>query len=394
MIKSADVVIIGGGIIGCCVAYYLSKEGVKVILIEKDYLGSGASGSNQGATAFHRTLDVTRELSLMSLQMYQNVVDKLEFDIEFEEINYCISSLKDFDNTLINIYKKMKEKGVMCNLLSKSEIEENIYLPFGSNYTIKSMIEILKGCFLVNPFKVVFGFAQAAVKNGAMIYQKTEVKGINVKNGCIDTVITTKGIIKTKYIVNAAGAWSSNIGKMVGINIPVKAQKGQVIVTEPTDIKNSYRYFLDVEYLKNEDHYTKGINNLSEREKLGIGMSVGQSKSGNWIIGSSHEFIGFDKKVTIKEIQFIVKCAMQFFPSMSLLSCIRTFAGIRPFCYVDGYPIIGKTNKIKGFVIATGHGGLGVKLGPITGKIITQIILKGESKILPTELNYKRFSMI
>jgi len=390
-ITRADVVIIGGGIIGCSVAYYLSQKGVKVILVEKNQLCSGASGSNQGGATFARTIDSTRELSLMSLQLYKDIKDKLDFDIEFEEVKYCICSLNNSDDALLKTYKKLKEKDVKCNLFGKSKIEK-MDLPFISYSTVKSMIEILKGCYMVNPFKVTFGLAQAAIKNGANIQLNTEVKEINInRNGRIETVVTTKGKIRTKYVVNAAGAWSGNIGEMVGVDIPITPCQGQIIVTEPNDISN-YRYFLDVDYLKNE-YYHINSNNLPERGKLGVATVLAQHKSGNWTIGSSREFVGLNKKTTIKTINLIAKRAAQYFPSIRSIYSIRTFAGVRPFCYKDGYPIIGKINKIKGFIIASGHGGSGIKFGPVTGKIITQIIISGESPILPDALKYSRFSI-
>ncbi|NIO20978.1 MAG: FAD-dependent oxidoreductase [Candidatus Aenigmarchaeota archaeon] len=168
---------------------------------------------------------------------------------------------------------------------------------------------------------------------------------------------------------------------MVGLDIPVKPQRGQVLVTEPTRFYPC-RYLMDIDYL---------IVEHSQTEKLDVTINLVQHKHGNWTIGSSREFAGFVNKTTHEGIAVLARKATKFLLDLGLEHCIRSYSGLRPFCHFDGNPILGQVDKIRGFVIATGHGGSGIKFAPVTGKLIAEEIIQGELTALLAPYRYSRF---
>jgi glycine/D-amino acid oxidase-like deaminating enzyme len=381
--KTCDAVVVGGGVIGCAVAYYLQKGGLMTTVVERDSLCSAASGANQGGATFSRTLPPFTELARESQRIFENLEEELGCKIELEELNYLLCAIdvdSEKERMLQKTFENLRDIGTECRLFLREGVRK-LDMPLGPD--VQGAIEITKGIYILWPFKLVFGFALNAEKIGATILASTEVKEIKVTGRRVSSVVTDKGELKTRYVINAAGCWSSEIGKMVGINIPIKARKGQVLVTEPTR-PYPYRYIMDIDYLSVEH---------SQREKVEITTTLMQHGHGNWTIGSSRELAGFNKGASPESISLLAKKAVRFLPDLRLKHCIRCYAGLRPFCYVDGYPILGETDKVKGFVIAAGHGGSGVKLSAATGKLIAEEIVTGKRQDLLEPFRYSRFAV-
>jgi sarcosine oxidase subunit beta len=379
--NTADVVVIGGGLIGCSTAYYLQKEGLQVSLIERGQLCSGASGSNQGGATFSRTLQPLTQLALESMKIFGHLEEELDYDFEFQQVNYlmCAADLTPKKEEFLKAtFDELRRLGAECRLVMGKEVRE-LDRHFGES--IEGGIAIEKGIYMVWPFKLAYGLAHAAKRLGATILTGTEVTGLKVEKGGIRSVKTDYGDITAKYVVNAAGCWSGKIGEMVGLEIPVKPRKGQIVVTEPTELHH-YRYLMDVDYLTVEH---------DQKEDIDIAASVMQQGHGNWTIGSSREMAGFDIHTSAEAMALLVKKAASLLPALRDLHLIRSYAGLRPSCYIDGNPILGETEEIKGFVIATGHDGSGVKFTPATGKLIAQEIATGRRDPILDPFRYSRF---
>ena len=241
--------------------------------------------------------------------------------------------------------------------------------------------------YLLNPFKVTYGYARAAKKLGAEILLSTETQKIEVEKGKVTALVTDKGKIGTEFVVDSAGPWSGEIGKMVGLNIPIQAMQGQVIITEPVAINRRWRYIMDADYLS---PHTGHQETTDLRAKLGVIGGYIQENTGNWIVGSSHEPT-YDKAVTVQTLVLMARRAIELMPMLKHVNCIRTFAGLRPRCYVDDLPILGKVASLSGFIIATGHLGAGVTLAPITGKLISELIIEGKTSLPIDAFAFSRF---
>lgn len=144
---------------------------------------------------------------------------------------------------------------------------------------------------------------------------------------------------------------------------------------------------MDADYLS---PHTGHQETTGLRTKLGVIGGFIQENTGNWIVGSSHEPT-YDKAVTVQTLVLMARRAIEFMPMLKHVNCIRTFAGLRPRCYVDDLPILGKVASLSGFIIATGHLGAGVTLAPITGKLISELIIENKTSLPIDAFAFSRF---
>lgn len=386
-VNSTDVVVIGGGAIGASASYYLSKEGLRVTLLERRELASEASGANMGGFPSQVMSDEVMQLAGQSARMYQTLGAELGYDFEFDPTgSYILMDKADQWRRLEeNAERLWHRHGVKVELLNERELRE-------ADADLAPDIPGASYCpddFTVNPTKVVLSFAQAAERLGAEIRTFTEVEKICVENGSVKSVITSRGEIRTGFIVIAAGAWSPNVGRMLRLRIPVRPRRGQLIVTEACS-RARIRYMLDIDYLVTGYDLEAVKTAEDPRVKLGVATVLTQPPSGNWLVGSSRDFPGYDKRTTIETLRLIARRATRFLPKLKYTNIIRTFAGLRPFCEDDHF-IIDKVEEINGLVLATGHHGEGIALAPSTGKLVAELVTKSHTSCSIEQFSYYRF---
>jgi len=387
--RTSDVVVVGGGIIGCSVAYYLAKKGVKVIVIEKKKgLSFGASGANQGGFALQLFHPPVLELARPSLEIYRNLSQEIGYDVDYENTGSLVCSVDEeqYPDMQKHVEKKRRQ-GINVQLIEGDRLRE-LEPTLGGD--VVAGVEEREGG-IMNPFKVNYGFAYAARKLGTEFFLSREVKKIERDKNRITSVVTDREKIGTNFVVNAAGAWASQIGKMVGVSIPVRPRRGQIIVTERLPLNKRWRYILDADYLTTAFDLAAVEKSEDPRIRLGVAGSYVQENTGNWTIGSSRDFADYTTRVTMQTIRYLAKRAARFMPKLKSVNSIRLFAGLRPFCYVDGLPILSRLNSPRNFVIATGHAGEGVTLAPITGKLISELITEKTTSISIDAFAFSRF---
>jgi sarcosine oxidase subunit beta len=379
-VKQAEVVVIGGGSIGTSITYYLAKSGKNVVLVEKEDLASGSTGAGSGLLALQsKRPGVHLKLGEESIKLYSQLTKELDCDIEFEESGGMV--VIERENQLA-VYEKFvneqKKAGINVKML---DAEQTRRLEPAISNSIAG-VAYSPDDKLVNPLYVTFGFVNAAVKYGAKVYTHTEVTQIQTKGDQITSVLTNHGAIKTDTVVNAAGVNSRDIGMMVGVDMPITAVKGQQVISEPIPpILKSW--LLTVEYieLKHRDSY----------EAFPAAVGGEQTMNGNVILGVSREPDVYNKKTTLAAIKAILRNWIQVIPIVKNVKVIRTFAGLRPES-PDGLPIISTVDDIEGFIVATGHGGDGVALAPITGQLITALITDEKPCIPLEKFSLSRFN--
>jgi sarcosine oxidase subunit beta len=375
------VVVIGGGVIGAAVTYYLSKAGIPVVLVERDDLASGTSGA---CSAFiwlgTKKPGIHLTLARSSLELMQDLVNDLDHEIENQlcgemlliETEGDLQFMKDF-------VARQRQGGVDIRLLTRSEAkemqpalaEERIV---GATYSPLGM--------LVNSIEFVLGLIKSAEKMGAEIRLRTKVKNIATEGGRVRAVRTDRGHIETSCVVNAAGVDAPEIGAMVGIKIPIIPLRGQILVTEPAPP------LLRVPTIESRYLAVKRDPELLKKTtRSGVTCGIWQSVRGNIYLGSSKEFVGYNRGITQEAMATIAQKTITFYPGLAGLQVIRAYAGLRPYTE-DGLPILG---RVEGFILATGHGGDGVALSPITGKLISELIVTGKPSIPIEKLGLSRF---
>ena len=378
--RKAEVVVIGGGVIGSSIVYHLAKKGLKVVLLEKNGIASGTSSACEGLVLLQsKKPGVHLKLALESAKKFYNLENELNYDIEYRNNGGMVVIENNEELKAMKIFvEKQKSIGLEVYLLDKDKAIEKE--PALSHDILGSTFSPLDA--QVNQIYLSYAFINSAKNLGAKIYTHTEVTGIKLESNKIRLIETTKGEIETEIVINAAGVYSPEIGRMVNLDIPIKPRRGQLLVTESVP-KILNGVLISAKYIA-----AKFNPSLAEIE--GEGISIEQTASGNLLIGSTREFVGMNKNTTLEGINSIAKHIIMLFPQLKEINIIRTFAGFRPYTS-DGLPILGKVKEIEGFIMAAGHEGDGIALSPITGDLIAELVVEGKTSIPLDEFKLERF---
>jgi sarcosine oxidase subunit beta len=374
------VVIIGGGVIGTAVAYYLARRGVRATLLEKGHMASGSSGACDGLVLLQsKKPGIHLRLAMESRTLFDRLMEDLPVSIEYRRGGgmVVIETEEEF-RAMEHHVQEQRDTGLEVTLLDNAasrRIEPEL-----SKSLAGAAYSSLDG--QVNPIALTRGFALAARALGARIQSHTEVKGIRMQGGRVTGVETDQGLFPAAVVVNAAGVYAPQIGEMVGITVPIRPRRGQLLATAAVKpmVKGC---FISARYIaaKHNPELAKG---------KGEGIAIEQTESGNLLLGSTREFVGFDRRTTVEGLRGIACSTMAVLPALSGLNVIRSFAGLRPYT-PDGLPILGPVQAVDGFMMAAGHEGDGIALSPITGELIAQVIAEGRTKIPLEPFRLERF---
>lgn len=385
MTKHAEVAIIGGGIVGCAVAYYVSKSGFDCVLIEKNDIASGTSSRCDGNISI---VDKDPGFdSLMSLKSQELTVDlskELEIPFEFRALGSILVCDNDKEmEAAVDWVKIQNENGLKFKVLDRSDIrQESPYfaddIPGGLECETDS---------LINPYLFCYSLIDKAKQYGLKVYTQTEVT--NIKKEEDFKIETTNGTFTAKKIVNAAGVWAPFIGKMLDIDIPIIPRKGHIIVgarQKPVMMRN----VMEFGYLMNKFKRERIAD--ARTAEHGVALVLEPTESQNFLIGSSRQFVGYDPRIDINVVETMALRALRFFPRMNDFNLIRTYTGFRPYTE-DHLPIVSEVEAVPGFYIAAGHEGDGISLATVTGKLIDDLIREEPEPIIPPEpLKFERFA--
>ena len=361
--KSADVVIIGGGVIGSSIAYHLAARHISVLLFEKDTPAAGSSGSCDGAVLLQSKKHGKHlKMAVASTKLFGELNEQLPVPIEFERNGSMVVIEHEAEFAPMEAFvSQQRQHGVTVSLLDVSEARE----------LVPALSEAIAGATFspddgkINPIRLNLAFIQGAKERGAQVKVGEDVKHIDVKAGRVRGVTTSRGIYSCSVVVNAAGALAPDIGRMVNIDVPIKPRRGQILVTEAVEPL--------VRCCMLSAGYIAAKFDPEIARQSGHGVSIDQTAKGNILIGSTREFVGYNRQTSFDKLIKIANRARQIIPRLESLDVIRSFAGLRPYT-PDGMPILGNVDSIEGFIMAAGHEGDGIALSPITGELISQLI--------------------
>ncbi|HOS69394.1 MAG TPA: FAD-binding oxidoreductase [Bacillota bacterium] len=364
MNKTASVVIIGGGISGCAIAYTLAKKGVKdIVVIERDYLSSGATGRCGAGVRMQWGTEMNCKLAKYSIEFFERANEELdyEYDIEFKQGGYLIVASTEKE---VNQFKKnialQNSLGIPSRLLTPKEAKEIV--PHMDETKIIAATFNPKDGHL-NPFHTTQAYANAAVRLGVEIMKYTTVTGINVENGKVVGVQTDKGYISTPVVVNAAGGYSQLIAKMVGIDLPVYSERHQILVTEPVAPMQGPMFM-----------------------SFSLNIYCQQTPHGSFIMGRGDANEPRDLRITSSWhfMEEMAKTCTELLPPLKELRVVRQWSGLYNIS-PDRQPIYGPVKEVEGFYLACGFSGHGFMFGPVTGVVIAESIL-GETPTIPVHM--------
>ncbi len=359
--NSADVVVIGGGILGAFSSYFLAKNGYKVIVVEKGNLAGGASGGNLGNTSFIDRSDRWHlELAISSMKIYEEVLAEKTFCYM---PNGGFTILTD-DEQYLEAKKKcavLNEQGVPTKILEGIEIEKNV--PLLNANAVRAVVHSPFDGTL-NPFEVTLAIFDLAKALGVRIYTNTPVTAFEKEGAKITSVITGGEKIKCSFVINAGGSWAGEIGKLAGVNIDIRSNRGTAFVSHPI-ARILKTPIIDGGFL------------TSTRLKFGGGrhISVGitQGENGSILISQITEESSLDNKdVSPQGLSLLARRFLSYYPSLSSLEIVRTWAAMTPFCK-DGYPYFGFCGDAENMLTAAGFKGA-FSTAPAIGQRVAQMI--------------------
>ena len=373
--QTADVVIIGGGIVGSSIAYHLTEAGCHdVLVLEREaHQGKGSTGKSMGGVRAQFTTAVNIQMSLYSIPFYATFDERLGHPAGYRAQGYLFVATKpahlDYLHANQRLQKSLGLKEV--RMVTKEEIIETVP-------QLRSD-DILGGSFcptdgFVDPYSAMIGFIKRAVDNGTTVWKSAEVTGLLKESGRAAGVTTARGEVHAPVVVNAAGPWAAEIAAIAGVELPVKPLRRMLIPTEPFDqVSHEIPMVIDM---------TNGFHFRPESRGFLLAWNDPEETPG-YKFEFDPEFI---EKVLIRAADR-VPC----FENLAV-NPKRAWAGLYEMS-PDHHGIIGDVEELPGFYAANGFSGHGVMHAPATGKILADLITSGTTRVVDdvTVLSPARF---
>lgn len=370
MKHSERVVIVGGGVVGCSIAYYLSRRGVAVTLLERGEIGAQASGAAAGLFSSWKPLakmDAYNRLLFASQSLFSELIEELEdvtgIDLEYEQTGTLRTIQHDRRMRKLQPWvASCQADGLRVELLNEEETRRRepllasdicgaLWLPDEGQVRAQRVVEAL---------------VRAATDCGAKLSAHKEVIAIQQNKGRALSVTTAQGeIIPCDYLVIAAGAWAARCGKWLNLTLPVEPQRGQLLsLRQPVP---AIRHIV-----------------------IGKGIYVAPKKDGTVIVGATKEDVGFAAQVTAGGVFWLLDWALKLVPALEQSALERVWAGLRPKT-PDNYPILGTAPGWENVALAVGHHSFGVLLSAISGQSIAELITSGQVPEIIQPFSQERF---
>ncbi len=372
---TADVVIIGGGIVGASIAYHLATAGCRNILVveRETHLGKGSTGKSMGGVRAQFSTPVNIQMSLYSIPFYAGFEERLGHPSGYRPQGYLFCATSDQHMAYLRSnYDKQVAMGLKDVRLVATDEMQSMFSQLRSD-------DIVGGSFcssdgFVDPYSAMIGLMTWATEHGARLWKNAAVTALLRDGQGIAGVETTRGTVATRLVVNCAGAWAAEIANMAGIELPVEPLRRMLVPTEPFDqFPHGAPMIID---MSNGFHFRP--------EGLGFLLA--------W--NDPEETPGYKTEFDPAFIEKILTRAASRVPVFENLAVNpkRAWAGLYEMT-PDHHPILGGVPELPGFFLANGFSGHGVMHAPATGKILSDLILMGKCDLVDTSyLTLSRFA--
>jgi sarcosine oxidase subunit beta len=370
MQSTADVVVIGGGIMGASTAYHLAKRGCRdVVVVESgEMFGLGSTGLNAGGIRYQFATAVNIELSKLSIGMMERFADEMDQPIGLRRCGYLfmLDDAADLEQFTRNVALQ-NAHGVPSRVVSTAEIAE-----------LAPEVElsgIIGGTWcprdgLVDPNGLLQGFVSQARRLGATLVTNAPATSIEVASGRVQRVVTSAGTIDTRAVVIAAGPWTAEVGTMAGVSLPVQPIRRQIAVTAAIpNLRPEFPFVID---------FSRAL--YFHRE--GAGLLTGMS--------NRDEPPGWDTSVDESWRLLHLENAMERLPLLADAEISAEWAGLYEVT-PDDQPILGRL-QAEGLFVCAGFSGHGLMHGPGAGLLMAEEILDGRAHTIDIDpLRWSRF---
>ena len=372
---TADVVIIGGGIVGSSIAYHLTAAGCRdVLVIERESAqGKGSTGKSMGGVRAQFSTPVNIQMSLYSIPFYAGFERSLGYPCDYRPQGYlfCATSEKHLAYLRTNYEKQVKLGLKDVRMVSGDDIRKMFPQLRGE--------DIVGGSFcatdgFVDPYSAMMGFMTWATEHGGTLWKGTAVTGLLRNKTGVAGVETSRGSVESRCVVNCAGAWAADVAKLAGVDLPVDPLRRMLVPSEP-------------------------FNEFPHTAPMIIDMSNGfhfRPESRGFLLAwnDPEETPGFKTEFDEAFVEKILTRAADRVPCFANLPVNpkRAWAGLYEMT-PDHHPILGEAPAVPGLFFANGFSGHGVMHAPATGKILSDLILTGKTELIDaSSLSFSRFA--
>ena len=368
---SYDVVIIGGGSHGLATAYYLAQRGITdVAVLEKSYIGSGAAGRNTTILRSNYKTPEGARFYDASVKLYEGLSGELDFNLLFSQCGHLTLAHSDRAMfVMANRAEVNRLHGIDSKLIYPDEVKRlapSMNVSDSATYPIMGALYHPPGG-IIRHDAVVWGLARGADRGGVEIHPYTEVTGLERTNGRIDAVKTNRGTIKAGQVLSCTAGWSTLIGEMASVPLPITTHILQALVTEPL------KPLLDVVIVSSQMH-----------------VYISQTDRGEFLMGAEIEpWTTYRMQGTLNFMQEVARHALELFPQLERARILRSWAGLCDLS-PDYSPILGKT-EVDNFHVSAGWGTYGFKAAPIVGKTLAELVATERTPELIEPFALERF---
>src|SRR5689334_15076227 len=343
--EKCEIAIVGGGVMGLSIAYQLAKRGLTdVVVLERGYLAQGASGRNGGGVRMQWSTEQNVRLMQESIELCRGFAQEIGVNVWFRQGGYLFLAKHAHEVPIMQRNVELQNRcGVPTRMLSPEEAGQLV-----PELDIK---KIVCACYnpkdgVLFPWPFLWGYAHQALKRGVEVHLFTSVDAITRDGGGFK-LTTSKGEVRAKRVINAAGAWSPEVARMVGVELPNRPHRHEILSTEPL------KPFLTpmVSVLSSGLYFSQSM-----RGEIVTGITVEDHDDGRVNLGSRLKFL----TTLAKEITAVM-------PRLADVKILRQWAGpydVSP----DGRPILGEPPGVPGFFLACGFVGHGFMMAPVMGK--------------------------
>ena len=367
-----DVVIVGAGSHGLATAYYLARNhGItNVAVLDKSYIGSGAAGRNTTIIRSNYRTPEGAAFYKRSVELYEGLSIDLDFNLLFSQQGHLTLAHSDRAmitmteraevNQLLGIDSRVILPDEIARLCPELDLSQEVTWPvMGALYHPPGGI--------IRHDAVVWGFARGADRAGIEIHPDTEVTGIERSGGRVTGVRTTRGDVACGTVINATAGWSTLVGDLAGVRLPITTHILQAFVTEPI------KPFLDVIIVSSQMH-----------------VYISQTDRGEILIGAEIEpYTTYRTTSTFPFLEYSARHTLELFPQLEGLKVLRQWTGLCDLS-PDYSPILGVT-ELEGFLVSCGWGTYGFKAAPIVGTTLAELVAAGRTPDLIAPFALERF---
>jgi sarcosine oxidase subunit beta len=368
--ETADVVIAGGGVMGCALAYQLAKRRVDVLLVERETLGSQSTGKCAGGVRQQFSMEANVKVQRLSVRMLQEFEQETGHAADFRQIGYLF---------LLTLPQQVEEFRANMEMWHRLGLTEARWVDADEAARMVPILNVddVLGCTfcpsdgIASPADVTAGYADAARRHGARIEEGVEIAGVDVAGGRIRGVRTSRGDVATRVLFNCAGAWSPSIGLMAGLEIPILPYRRHIVATGPFPA------------VSRTNPMTVDFRTSFYFHPEGDGLLFGMS--------DRDEPPGFSTEVNWGFLDRVFEEAGRRAPALAEAGMKTAWAGLYETT-PDQQAILGPSSEVEGFWCAAGFSGHGFMQAPAAGLLLSQMLLDHASEIDLTPFAMARFA--